>query len=117
MPSPKLNGAVVVAVAAVGVVQVAAHNVIRVAGVRNGFMPAAGAVLVGALVAAALVLGGAAVGILRARGQFMAVHLAVMQVVHVAFVQIIGVAVVLDALMPASFAVRMGVALVRLAVH
>jgi hypothetical protein len=98
-------------------VQMAGHNVIRMSGVGNGFMPAAGAVSVGALVLAALVLGGAAVGILGARGQLMAVYMIVMQVVHVTLVQIVGVTVVLDALMPASFTVCMSVALVGLAVH
>ncbi|HEY7390800.1 MAG TPA: hypothetical protein VH640_19955 [Bryobacteraceae bacterium] len=107
----------IITVAAVRMVQVAADNVIRMAGVRNGFMPAAGAVGVGALVAAALVLGRAAVRKLRAGRQLVFVHMAVMHVVHMPFVQIVGVAVVLDALVPASFAVRMGVALVRLAVH
>jgi hypothetical protein len=87
--------------------QMAGYNVIRVPGVRYRFMAAAGAVFVCALVLAALVLGGATVGMLGARRQLVLVHMIVMHVVHVTLMQIVGVPFVFHTGMPTSGAVRM----------
>jgi hypothetical protein len=113
----QLDGAVVVAVSAVGVVEMAAHYIIGVPGVGHGFMPAAGAVDMRAGVPAAIVLGGAAVGMLRAGGELVVVYMAVVHVVHVAFMQIVDVPIVLDLRMPAANAMGMSMAFVRFAVH
>jgi hypothetical protein len=107
----------VVAVAVVRMMQVAGDYVVRVPRVRYRFMAAAGAVFVSALVLATLVLGGAAVGMLRVRGQLVVIHMIVMHVVHVTLMQIVRVPLVFDARMPASGTVSMRVAFVTLAIH
>ncbi len=87
------------------------------AGVWYGFMPATGAVGMGRGVLAAIVLGRAAVGMLRAGRKLVVVHMIVVKVVHVAFVQIVGVAVVLHLRMAAADAMAMSMAFVRFAIH
>ena len=81
----------VVAVVAVGVVQVAVHQVIHVVAVRDGFVAAAWPVHVAGVVAAAAVLGRAGVGVLIVNVDLvfhncaiglLVVQMAVMQVVH-----------------------------------
>src|SRR5205807_2193763 len=99
--------AVVVAVAAVRVVQMALHQVIGVVAVRHGFMAAARAVLVGLVMAAAGVLGRAFAGVLLAHRQLVLFHVLALNVVQVAIVQVIDVAVMLDGGVPAAGAVLM----------
>jgi hypothetical protein len=62
---------VIVAVVAVGVVQVPVDEVIDMVAVWHRLMPTTGAVLVAGLVAVAMMVGSAAIGILRAEFQNM----------------------------------------------
>jgi hypothetical protein len=97
----------IVTVVAMRMVQVAIDQVIRVVAVRDGFMTAAGAVLVSALVAGTLVLrraGGRVIGIDR---QPVFLNSARGHVVEVAIVEIIHVAVVVDGRVPAAGTVLM----------
>jgi hypothetical protein len=96
---------VVVAVVAVGVVQVAAYQVIDVVAVRHRFVATAGAVAVPLLVLAAVVGRGAGRGVLGADRNVMFLHSARLGVVQVAVVQVIDVALVADARVPAARAV------------
>ncbi len=102
-----LHLAVVVAVAAVRVMQVALHQVIGMVAVRHGFMAAARAVLVGLVMAAAGVFRRALAGILLAHGQLVLFHVLALDVVQVAVVQVIDMAVMLDCGVPAAGAVLM----------
>jgi hypothetical protein len=99
------------------VMEVPVHQVIRMPGVRNRFVPAARAVHVGILMAAAGVLGRAAVGIARGIRKLVAIRVTVVHVVHMPFVQVIGVTLVLDRGMTACGIVHMRVSFVRLTSH
>jgi hypothetical protein len=71
----QLNFAVVVAVAVVGMVEVAVHQVVRVVAVRDSFVTAVGAVHMARLVSAAVVLGRALVGVTPAGADLMIVDM------------------------------------------
>lgn len=86
----------VVAVAAVGVVQVAFDQVVHVVAVGHRGVAAAGAVAVVGVVAGAQVLGRAFGGVLRVDRQLVFVDVVAVGVVQVAVVQVVHVAVVLD---------------------
>lgn len=107
----------VVAVAVVGVVKVAGDYIVRVSGVRDRLMAAAGTMRMRASMLAAVVLGGAAVRISGGGGQLVVVHMIIVQVVQVALMQIVGVAFVFHTRVAASGAVRMSMPFVRLAIH
>jgi hypothetical protein len=66
-----LDGTVIVAVVAVGVVQVPVDEVVDMVAVWHRLMPTTGAVLVAGLVAVAMMVGSAAIGILRTEFQDM----------------------------------------------
>jgi hypothetical protein len=96
---------VVVAVVAVGVVQVAVDQVIDVVAVRDGRMAAVGAVLMCFIVAAAGVLGSAIGGVGFIDGEGVFLDFAAFDVVQVAVVQVIDVAVVDYAAVATTWAV------------
>jgi hypothetical protein len=112
--SHHLYGAVVVAVVAVRVVQVAAHQIVGVIAVGHGLVAAIGAVLVADGVAGAGVLRRA---IRRVRGPDLdrvLAHAAVRSgVVQMAVVKVIGVVAVLDRGVTTARTVRVIVILVR----
>jgi hypothetical protein len=100
---------VVVAVIAMRMVQVAVHHVIRMVAMRHRFMAAAGAVLVRAGMPAAIVFGGAGRRVGGVHLQPVFLHAGAALVVQVAVVQVINVAVMLDAGMPTTRSVLVGV--------
>jgi hypothetical protein len=98
---------VIVAVAAVRMVQVAVDEVIHVVAVRHGLVAAARAMLVVGSVGLAVVLRSACVGILRAYPDRVLVVVALVGVMKVAVVQIVDVTVVLDSGVSAAGTVDM----------
>ncbi len=117
MPSGSLYGAVVVAVAAVGVVEVAVHEVVHVVAVRHGFVSASGAVLVVRIVGAAGVIGRAVSRVRAADRQEVLVHVVGVGMMEVAVVQVVGVAVMAHGQVTAAFPVNVLVAVVTIAGH
>lgn len=107
----------VVAVIAVGVVQVAGDQIVDVVPVRHRRVAAAGAVLVVRGVAAAGVIGRAAVRVLIADGNHVLVDVITVGVMQVAIMQIVDVVLVLDGDMPAVRPMLMIVVFVSLAGH
>jgi hypothetical protein len=105
----------VVAVSVVAVVKVPAGPVVDVASVRDRRMAAAGAVLVGRRMDAALVAGRAGVRMAMRDEEHVVVHVVAVLVMQVAVVQVVLVAVVLDLVVPASVGVVMRVVFVVLA--
>src|SRR5687767_4511608 len=81
-----LHRPMVVAMIAMGMMQMAVYQIIDVVAMRDRFMPAGGAVLVGLVVLAAVVFGGAVGGIGAADGQAVLVHVVAMLVMQVAVV-------------------------------
>src|SRR6516164_254630 len=88
--------AMIVAVVAVRMVQVAVHEVINVVSVRHGFVAAARTMLVPLLMLAASVIGSAVRGIRAGDRQLMLLDAALGPVVQMAVVEVIDVALVLD---------------------
>lgn len=88
--------AVVIAVVAVWMVQMAVHQIVNVIAMRDGGVAAIGAVLVALVVAAASVVGSASGGIGGVYIQAMLFHVVALLMVQMAVVQIIHVALVLD---------------------
>jgi hypothetical protein len=109
-----LHLAVVVAVVAVRVVQVAVDQVVGVVAVRHRFVAAAGTVAVALVVTAAGVLRGAIGRVGRADLDRMALDAAFAHVVQVAVVQVIDVVAVLDGGVAAGWAMLVVVILVNL---
>ena len=105
-----LNRTMVVAMVAVRVVQVAVDQVVDVVTVRDGFVAATGAMDVAGLVAAAFVLGRAAVRVGGRDGDHVLVDVVAMRMVQVAVVQVIDMAVMADGRVAAAGA--MGVVMV-----
>lgn len=103
----------VIAVIAIGMMEVAIDQVIDVVSVGNGRVPAVGSVLVTGGVSAAIVACGAACWIGGVHLQRVFVHMILMRGVQVAVVQVVGVTVVLDRGMAAALAVLMGMILVN----
>jgi len=106
---PGFYFAVVVAVAAVGVVQMAAHQIIDVIAVRHRFMTAVRTVLMVRGVAAAFVIGRAGVAIGIAHLQAVFIHVAVVDVMQVTVVKKFRVAIVLQGRMATIGAVLVAV--------
>ena len=109
-----LYRSVVVAVVAVGVVQVAVDQVVDMVAMGDGWMTAVGAVLVAFFVAAAGVLGSAVGGVGFVDGEGVFLDFVCFDVVQVAVVQVVDVAVVDDAGVATSRAVLVRVPLVML---
>lgn len=95
----------VVAVVAVGVVQVPVHEVVHMVAVGHGFMSAAGAMHVARLVPGACVRGRADVRVGGGDGDAVLVHMVAVGVVQVAVVQIVSVSVMDDGSVTAAGAV------------
>ena len=108
----------VIAVAAVGVVQMTGDQVVEVVRVGHGLVAATGTVLVRTVMRAAGVAGGALVRVGSARGQAVLVHVIAMLVMQVPVVQIVRVTLVAHGAMAAAWGVGMGsVVLVLGAAH
>jgi hypothetical protein len=105
---------VIVAVAAVGVMKVAIDDVVGVIAVGDRVVAAAGAVLVGGVVLAAVVRRRARGRIRAADGEGVLVDVIAVDVMKMAVVKEVLVAIVLDRLVAAARAVGMGVLVVRL---
>ena len=90
----QVEGTVVVAVAVVGVVQMAVHQIVHMVAVGHGRVAAAGAVHMVGGVAAAFVAVAAAVRIAGRHLNAVLVHVVAVGVVQMAIVQIVQMAVV-----------------------
>ncbi len=101
------DGAVVVAVAAVRMMQVPEHHVVHVISVGDRVVTAARAVHVVGLVRSARVIGRARVGVRGVHRERVLVSVVAVHVVEVPVVKVIGVPVVLDGLVPAARSVAM----------
>jgi hypothetical protein len=97
------------------VMQMPTDDVVDVALVRDGLVPAAGAVLVVATVRPTRVARSAHARVAGRDAELVLVHVVAVHVVHVTVVQVVLVPVVLHALVPATGAVRVRVILVGLA--
>src|SRR5207237_38805 len=102
-----LHLTMIIAMAAMRVVQMAVHQVIGVIAVRHSFVAAAGAMLVGLVMAAAVMLGSALARVLLADRQLVLFHIFPLDVVQVAVVQVIDVVVMLDGGVAAAGAMLM----------
>jgi len=111
-----LNLAVVVAVFAVGVVQMAFHQVVHMIAVGNLLVAAARAVLMILLMPATGVVGRTGSGIARSHLQNVVINMVAMNVVQVAIVQVIRMAIVPDGDMAAIRTMLVGMSLMHLAV-
>ena len=109
--------AVVVAVLAVRVVQVAVDEVVDVVAVGNRLVTAAGAVDVGGVVTAAAVIRGAVGGVRRVDVEAVLVDVVLVRVVQVAVVEVVHVVAVLHRDVTAVRAVGVVVILVLVAAH
>lgn len=96
----------VVAVVAVRMMKVAAHEIVHVISVRNGLVSTSGAVLVICAVGGARVARRAVRRIRRAHSHSVFVHVVGMGVMEVAVVQVVGVVFVTDGQMAAAFPVN-----------
>jgi hypothetical protein len=103
---------VIVAVRAVRVMKVTAHEIVDVIAVGQRFVPAALAMTVGLVMIGAGVTRRARRGIRASGSQHMLVDVVAMDAVQVSVVDVIGVIVVLDGLVPTVR--RMGVAVARM---
>jgi hypothetical protein len=108
------HGTVVVAVPVVGMVEVSAHQVVRVAAVRDRFVPASWPMNVLRAVAGTGVLRRTRVGVVGGDLQRAFVEMVAVQRVHAAVVQVIDVRAVPDGRVPAPFAVHVRVVAVDL---
>jgi hypothetical protein len=100
---------VVIAVAAVGVMQVPVDEVVDVVAMGHSLVPAIGAMNVGRIVRGAGVSGGAGVRVLGGHVEVMFVVVVVVMVVHVAVMQIVGMVAVENGGVSASGPVNMDV--------
>jgi hypothetical protein len=105
---------VVVAVVAVRMVQVPVDQVIDMIAVRDRFVAAAGAVLMGFVMLSAIVAGRAIAGVGAVHFQPMFFDPALAYVMQVAVVQVVDMVVVLDRGMAAILAVLVSVSFVKI---
>jgi hypothetical protein len=101
--------AVIVAVIAVRMVQMAIHQVIDMIAMRHGFVPAVSTVSVLLLMSRAAVVRRAFLRIRRGNLDLMVVHMIALSVMQVAIVKIIGVAVVFHGRVSAVWAMYVAV--------
>lgn len=111
----RLQGTVVIAMVAMRMVQMSVHEVVDMVAVGHGGMAAAGSVNMTFFVAAALVTGGAAVGVGGVNLHDVFIHVSCVGMVQVAVVEIIDVIVVLNRQVSTTGAVLMVVICVNLA--
>ena len=102
----------IVAVAIVGMMQMAVYQVIRVIAVRNPLVTALGTMNMIGLMSGAIVLGRAAIRIIAAGRDLVIVGVVGVRVVHVAIVKIVSVSVVTHRRMPAIRTVRVSMSFV-----
>jgi hypothetical protein len=110
----ELNSAVVVAMIAIWVVEVAIHQVVNVIAVGNCLMTAIRPVLVLGTMRSAVMAVGTVCGILCVDVEPMLVNMSVMQRVQVPIVKVVCVVIVNDRSMAAIFAMLMTMVLVDL---
>ena len=103
--------------AVVRMVQVAGDQVIRVFAVRDGLVPAAGAVNVAGRVTVADVVRGTLRRVMGADGKGMLVDVVAVHVVKVAVVQKVDVPLVADGSVAATGPVNVGMSLVDVVTH
>ena len=99
--------AVIVAVVAVRVMKMAGYAIIHVVAMRNRLVTAARAVHMARLVTAAVMVGGAAVGVFTRYLDHVLVHVVFVRVMEVAIMQIVDMATVADGRMTAGRSVLM----------
>jgi hypothetical protein len=99
----------IVAVFTVGMVEMAAYQIINMISMRHLFMPAVRAVSMCAIVRLALMVGCAPVRVRAADGDGMLVDMAVMDMMQVPVMEIVGMPVVADRGMSAIRTVRVAV--------
>ena len=107
-----LEVAVVIAMIAVRMVEVAVHEVVDVVSVGDGFVAATGAVDVGGRVGAAVVAGSAGFRIDRRDLEGVLIHMVSVRAVEMAVVDVIDMVVVHDGSVSAAFSVDVGMGLV-----
>jgi hypothetical protein len=103
---------VIVAVRAVRMMKMSAHQVVHVVAMRNRFVAAARPVFMCGFVGAALVVGRAFGRVLSGHRNGVIVDVAFVGMMHVPVVQVIGVSIVFDGGVAAILAVDVGVPLV-----
>jgi hypothetical protein len=101
--------AVIVAVSAMRMMQMAIHQVINMVAMRHGFVAAVSTVSVGLLMGRAAVVRRTLLRIRRGHLNLMVVHMIAVSVMQVAIVKIIGVAVVFHRDVPAVWAMHVAV--------
>jgi len=111
-PASHLYSTVIIAVIAVGMVQVTTHQIVPVPAVRHCLMPTARSVLVALVVLSAIVTGGALVRIRGSDCKLVVVHMLAVLIMEMPIVQVICVSVVLDGGVTASCLVFVTVPLV-----
>lgn len=106
-----------VAVALMGMVEVAVDEIVNVISVRNRFMPAIRSVSVAALMTCAAVIRSAVAGVAVIDVKLVLVVVIIVGVVKVAVVEVVDVVLVLDSRVPAVGAVLMLVGAVNIVAH
>ena len=101
--------AVIVAVSAMRMVQMAVHQVINMIAMRHGFVAAVGTVSVLLLMSRAIVVRRAFLRIRRGHLNLMVVHMVAVSVMQMAIVKIIRVAIVFHGNVPAVWAMYVAV--------
>jgi hypothetical protein len=101
--------AVIVAMSAVRMVQMAIHQVINMVAMRHGFVAAIGTVSVGLLIGGAALVWRTFLRIRRSHLNLMVIHMITVSVMQVAIVKIISVAVVFHGGVPAVWAMHVAV--------
>jgi hypothetical protein len=112
--SGQLNAAVIVAMAAVRMMQMSCDEVIHMVAVRHRFVPAIRAVCVVSRVACARVLRGACGWISGTHRHRVFIHVIAVRLVQMAIMQVVHVVAVLDARVAASGSVSVRVSFVNL---
>ena len=110
------DGAVIIAMVAVHVMQVTVHQIVHMIAVRNGFVTTAGSMCMTRIVATALVRRRACIRVGLGDGDGVLIRMVLVRVMQVPIVQVIGVPVVLDGLMTASRSVDVVVRIMDLAI-
>ena len=111
-----LQRAVVIAVAAMRVMQVAFYQVVDMVAVRHRFVAAIGTVDVSCVVTGAIMASRASVRVRRVHFEHVLIDMVPVHVVQVSVMQVIDVTVMADRLMPAGWPVPVSVVSMLLAV-
>jgi hypothetical protein len=114
--SGKLYRSVIIAVVAVGMMEVAVDQIVDMVSVRHRLMATTRPMDMTLLVPSAFMIRGAGVGILGADTQDMLIDMIAMHMMEMAIVKVVDVTVVLDGCVPTIFAVDVRVVLMLLAV-